>query len=339
MPSITKPSEYALDRTARRLAEDSLRSSEQNLRLIVNSIPGYVCALTASGEIEFVNNQVLEYFGKTLDELKNWAVSDSVYPDDLPDVIATMRTSMETGKPTEVELRLRRADGIYRWFLLRRLPQRDSDGHLVRWYTLHTDIEDRKRAETSLRSSEQNFRLIVNSIPGYVYAVTVSGEIEFANNQVLEYFGKTIDELKNWATSDIVYPDDVAGLVAKVRTSDETGDPTEVELRLRRANGIYRWFCYVACRKLIAMAILSARIRCSPILKIESKRRTKSGEARRSFGKSWISRPKTSSYSRLIAIALVCMPIKRRSIILGSPLRSGGIPIFASTCIQVIGNA
>src|SRR5580698_6212971 len=242
MPSITEPSEYALNRTARRLAEDSLRSSEQNLRLIVNSIPGYVCALTASGEIEFVNNQVLEYFGKTLDELKNWAVSDSVYPDDLPDVIATMRTSMETGKPTEVELRLRRADGIYRWFFLRRLPQHDSDGHLVRWYTLHTDIEDRKRAETSLRSSEQNFRLIINSIPGYVYAATVGGEIEFANNQVLEYFGKTIDELKNWATSDIVYPDDVAGLVAKVRTSDETGDPTEVELRLRRADGIYRWF-------------------------------------------------------------------------------------------------
>jgi PAS domain S-box-containing protein len=230
------------DITARRLAEDSLRSSEQNLRLIVNSIPGYVCALTASGEIEFVNNQVLEYFGKTLDELKNWAVSDSVYPDDLPDVIATMKTSMETGEPTEVELRLRRADRIYRWFLLRRLPQRDSRGHLVRWYTLHTDIEDRKRAETSLRSSEQNFRLIINSIPGYVYAETASGEIEYANQQVLAYFGKTIDELKNWAASEIVYPDDVEGLVAKVRTSNETGEPTEVELRLRRADGIYRWF-------------------------------------------------------------------------------------------------
>jgi PAS domain S-box-containing protein len=121
------------DITARKRAEDSLRSSEQNLRLIVNSIPGYVCALTASGDIEFVNNQVLEYFVKTFDELKNWAATDSVYPDDLPDVIATMRTSIETGQPTEIELRLRRADGIYRWFLLRRLPQCDSLGHIVRW--------------------------------------------------------------------------------------------------------------------------------------------------------------------------------------------------------------
>src|SRR5271155_648517 len=231
-----------IDIEDRKRAEDRLRSSEQNFRLIVNSIPGYVCALTASGEIEFVNNQVLEYFGRTFDELKNWAASDAVYPDDLPDAIATMRTSIETGQPTEVELRLRRADGIYRWFLLRRLPQRDSYGHIVRWYTLHTDIEDRKRAEDRLRSSEQNFRLIVNSIPGYVYATTASGEIEFVNNQLLEYFGTAIDELKNWAASDIVCPEDVAALVAKVKTSNESGHPTEVELRLRRADGIYRWF-------------------------------------------------------------------------------------------------
>jgi PAS domain-containing protein len=75
--------------------------------------------------------------------LKNWAVSDAVYPDDLPQVIATLRTSIETGQPTDFELRLRRADGIYRWFLLRRLPQRDSHGHIVRWYSLLTDIENR----------------------------------------------------------------------------------------------------------------------------------------------------------------------------------------------------
>src|SRR5271163_657128 len=136
----------------RKRAEDSLRSSEQNFRRIVNSIPGYVCALTASGEIEFVNNQVLEYFGKTLDELKNWAVSDTVHPDDLPEVIATLKTSIETGQPTDVEVRLRRADGIYRWFLLRRLPQLDSHGQVVRWYTVHTDIEDRKQAQQRLQN-------------------------------------------------------------------------------------------------------------------------------------------------------------------------------------------
>ena len=149
------------DVTERRRAEEALRASEQSFRLIVDSIPGFVCTLTVTGEIEYVNHQVLEYFGRTLEELKNWAASDAVHPDDLPDVIATFRTSIETGQPTDVELRLRRADGVYRWFLLRRFPHRDIDGHIVRWYTLHididdlkTDIDERKRAEQKLRRSE-----------------------------------------------------------------------------------------------------------------------------------------------------------------------------------------
>ena len=173
----------------RKRAEDSLRSSEQNFRRIVNSIPGYVCALTASGEIEFVNNQVLEYFGKTLDELKNWAASDTVYPDDLPDVIATWRTSIETGQPTDVELRLRRADGIYRWFLLRRLPQRDSQGQVVRWYTMHTDIEDRKQAEDNIRRSETELRQILEFAPQYVTVLAPDRDRTplYANQMVLDY--------------------------------------------------------------------------------------------------------------------------------------------------------
>src|SRR5580658_10125513 len=152
----------------RKRAEDSLRSSEQNFRLIVNSMPGLVSTLTASGEIEFVNKQTLEYLGKPLYELKNWAVSDAVYPDDLPDVIATLKTSIETGQPTDVELRLRRADGKYRWFLLRRLPQYDNHGHIVRWYTLMTDVEDRKQAEDNIRRSETELRQILDFTPQYI---------------------------------------------------------------------------------------------------------------------------------------------------------------------------
>ncbi len=95
---------------------------DETFRLIVNSIPGFIRTLTNSGEVEFVSDQVLEYFGKSFDELKQWRFTDAVCPDDLPNVIDTLSTSIQTGRPTEVELRLRRADGAYRWFLLRRLP-------------------------------------------------------------------------------------------------------------------------------------------------------------------------------------------------------------------------
>ena len=131
----------------RKRAEDALRSNEQSLRQIVDSIPGFVSTSNAAGEVELINRQILEYFGKTAEELKNWAASDAVHPDDLPLVIDAWRRSIETGQPIDVEHRSRRADGVYRWFQLRALPQRDAEGRIVRWYILVTDIDDRKRAE------------------------------------------------------------------------------------------------------------------------------------------------------------------------------------------------
>jgi len=110
--------------------------------------------MTPEGEVEFVNNQVLEYFGKTLEELKGWSTSDAVHPDDLPQAVAAWRHSVETGDPYDVDHRLRRADGVYRWFHSRGLSLRDAKGRIVRWYNLLTDINERRRAEEKLRRSE-----------------------------------------------------------------------------------------------------------------------------------------------------------------------------------------
>jgi len=89
-------------------------------------IPGFVCTLSAAGEVELVNRQVLEYFGKTMEELKNWATSNVVHPDDLPCVVESWKHSIETGQPYDLELASGRADGVYRWFQSRALPTRDT---------------------------------------------------------------------------------------------------------------------------------------------------------------------------------------------------------------------
>ena len=165
-------------------------ANDESFRVIVNRIPAFICTLTATGQIEFVNDQVLEYFGRTLDELKHWPASDAVHPDDLATVIATLQTSIETGEPSDVELRLRRADGVYRWFLLRRLPHHDSDGHVVRWYTVHTDIDDRRRGEQLSRASEESLRLTLDSIGALVTTFSASGELDFANRPFQDYTGR-----------------------------------------------------------------------------------------------------------------------------------------------------
>jgi PAS domain S-box-containing protein len=131
-----------------------LGESEKSVRLIVDGIAGLVAIMTPEGEVEFVNNQVLEYFGKTLEELKGWSTSDAVHPDDLPQAVTAWRHSVETGDPYDVDHRLRRADGAYRWFHSRGLSLRDAQGRIVRWYNLLTDIHERRRGEEKLRRSE-----------------------------------------------------------------------------------------------------------------------------------------------------------------------------------------
>src|SRR6266850_7873975 len=148
---MTHLAAVAIERTR---SEVALQQSEERFRLIVDSIPGFVCTLSAAGEVELLNRQLLEYFGKTTEELKNWALSDAVHPDDLPRVIDAWRRSVETGQPYENEHRERRADGEYRWFHSRALPARDTEGRITGWYMLLTDIDDRKRAEEKLQRSE-----------------------------------------------------------------------------------------------------------------------------------------------------------------------------------------
>jgi PAS domain S-box-containing protein len=142
----------------RKRNEAALRESEERFRLIVDSIPGFVFTLSAAGKVELLNRQALEYFGTTIEEWKNSPNFSHVHPDDLSRVIDAWRHWLETGQPHDLELRQRRADGVYRWFQSRALPARDAEGSITGWYILLTDIDDRKRAEGELEKAFQEIK-------------------------------------------------------------------------------------------------------------------------------------------------------------------------------------
>jgi PAS domain S-box-containing protein len=217
----------------KRRIEEALRTSERNARLIVDSIPGQVVRLTASGEVEAANPQVLTYFGMDLEGIKNWTTKGLVHPDDLPGAMKIARHSFETGEPYEMVIRVRRFDGAYRWFQSRGVPLRDANGRIIRWYALHTDIHDEKLLEQQLRD-------LINAIPGYVHTMRADGTVEFVNQRILDFFRKTTEELSDWEPT--VHPEDRETVVTQWRASLATGEPFDQIHRVRRSDGEWRWF-------------------------------------------------------------------------------------------------
>jgi PAS domain S-box-containing protein len=224
-------------------ADASLESSVENAtRLVIDSIPGLVALLTSGGEVHFANRQILEYTGQTLEELRGWGSNGTVHPEDLAYVADVFTRSIGSGSPYEIVQRLRRSDGVYRWFQNNGFPLRDASGRIVRWCVLLTDLDERKRAEDALRESERESRLIVDSIPGLVAVFTPGGDVEFVNRPILEYFGRTLEDLKRWGTSGTTHPEDLPRVVEVFTRSMVSGEPFEFEVRARRFDGVYRWF-------------------------------------------------------------------------------------------------
>lgn len=138
-------------------AQEALRESERSLRSTIDGIAGLIAIMTPNGELETVNRQVFEYFGRSLEWLKNWGTNDAVHPEDLPHVVEIFTRAVVSGTPYHYDQRLRRFDGEYRWFDVRGRPIRDDSGRIARWYVLLTDIDDRTRALAQLEQMQSDF--------------------------------------------------------------------------------------------------------------------------------------------------------------------------------------
>jgi PAS domain S-box-containing protein len=141
------------DVTERRRAEEAVRRSEEHLRLVINTIPVMAWSTRPDGVVDFLNQRWLDYAGLTTEQYVE-DPTGPIHPEDVDRIMAKWRRAMAAGEPYEDEMRLRRADREYRWFLVLTEPLRDDQGNVVKWYGSSIDIEDRKQAEEKLRHSE-----------------------------------------------------------------------------------------------------------------------------------------------------------------------------------------
>ena len=212
--------------------DEASKAIEERLRLIIDTIPTIVWRKSPDGSADFLNKHFREYTGLSLEDGMGWGWMNAFHPDDR--LKEEWRADLAAGKPFEKEARLRRADGQYRWFLIRAVPLLDEHGNIVKWYGTTSDIEGLKR-------TEDRIRLIINTIPTMAWSVRPDGAVDFVNQRWLDYTGLTLEEEVKESTR-AVHPEDLPRVTEKWLADMAAGEPSEDELRLRRADGEYRWF-------------------------------------------------------------------------------------------------
>jgi PAS domain S-box-containing protein len=145
------------------------------------------------------------------------------------------------GTPIEHELRCRRADGTYHWFLYRGLPLRNDEGKIVKWYGTLMNIDALKETESALQTREHQLLGIIETIPSLLWSTSPTGEITHINQRVHEYFGAPLEEFVNCGWERFIHPDDREETAKAFFRAMETGEPYNIINRARCADGEYRW--------------------------------------------------------------------------------------------------
>ena len=219
-------------------------SSENSLlRRIIDTIPALAWCAMPDGSIEFLNKRWLDYTGLSLAEARDFGYQAAFHPDDRENGREKCSTLFSGNGPAESEVRLRRYDGTYRWFLVRVEPLRDETGKIIRWYGTSTDIEALKQTEEKLREDERNLRRITDSIPQAIVVQDPVGSSLYANRATLDYTGLAMEDvLKPNFRERIFHPDDIQRLSEYRKSALTSGAPFEIEQRALGRDGQYRWF-------------------------------------------------------------------------------------------------
>ncbi len=226
----------ANERLTREVAE------RRQFRLLVETIPALVWRGTPEGELDYLNQRAVEYLGRTAESLSGGRWIELVHPDHRDATVRRWLQSATTGSSYDDSYKLRRADGQYRWIQSVGEPFRDAEGRIAHWYGLVIDIDDQRRAEEALRESGREAHLIVDTIPGLVAALTPAGEVDLVNHQLVEYCGQGLEAMKQWGTNGTVHVEDLPRIGPVFAQSIAAGEPYDFEARIRRFDGVYRWF-------------------------------------------------------------------------------------------------
>ncbi len=219
-------SQAAISLENARLYSD-LQHSEDRLRGVIDTIPAHVWSTTPDGAVDFINQRLMESTGLSLEDILRRGWESIVHRDDRASFVDERRASLAAGEPMESEVRIRMADGNYRWLLIRNVPLRDELGTIVKWYGTGIEIEDRKRAEEQLRQAQVDL--------AHVNRVTTMGELTASMaHEVNQPIGAAVTDANTcmrWLARDL--PDLEEARAAAMRVVKDATRASEIISRIR----------------------------------------------------------------------------------------------------------
>jgi len=238
----------------RKPAKEPLMEIEQRFRNLSESLPHLVWTCLSEGPCDYLSPQWIRYTGIPEEKQLGFGWLEQLHPDDRKSTIETWQSSVDAGNFFDIEFRIRRHDGVYRWFKTRAVPLKNSSGQIVKWYGSNTDIDDLKNSEKELREKseelaranvrliEDNFRRSLDESPLGVRIVTIDGETLYANRALLDIYAyDSVHELKKTPIKERYTPESFAEFQVRMEKRLRGEDvPTEYEISIVRKDGEIR---------------------------------------------------------------------------------------------------
>ncbi len=223
----------------RKQAEDALRESEERFRALVMASSDAVYRMSPDwSEMRQLHGR--NFIADTETTIRTW-LQEYIPEEDQPGVLAAINHAIRSKSIFEMEHRVRRVDGAIGWTASRAIPLLDADGAIVEWFGAASDITERKEAEEARRASAERFRFLAESMPQKIFTAAPNGDVDYFNQQWMEFTGLTFEQIRDWGWQQFIHPDDLEENVRRWKHSIETGDSFELEHRCRRRDGEYRW--------------------------------------------------------------------------------------------------
>lgn len=263
-PSAEGMTVYATDITAQKKTQQEASQREKRLHRMLDAVPQLLWSCNATGWCDYLSPQWVDYTGTPEEEHHGFGWQEALHPDDLPRVNAVWQQAISGKGEYDMEYRLRRRDGVYRWFKARGVALRDEHGVITSWFGSTTDIHEHKLTEIALRDNEERLRTLGDNVPhGAIYQVIagLDGRRQFSyiSAGIETMLGVSVEDVLNDATAiyGLIPEEDLHALALEEQRCIEAHIPFDYQFRVKIPSGEIRWLhCRSAPRILPNRAII-----------------------------------------------------------------------------------